>query len=90
MDAGVRIRFDDWSDENPIPVICSHGLTAPSHTVPYGTVLWREAFPGTSCQATIASFVLPTPPFNHLNNIFIDCYIYLLKIAASQWIRTKP
>src|SRR6202035_2843292 len=25
----------------------------PDHTVPYGTVLSREAFPGTSCQATI-------------------------------------
>src|SRR5580692_2426518 len=25
----------------------------PDHTVPYGTVLSRDAFPGTSCQATI-------------------------------------
>jgi hypothetical protein len=25
----------------------------PDHTVPYGTVLWVGAFPGTSCQATI-------------------------------------
>jgi hypothetical protein len=25
----------------------------PDHTVPYGTALSREAFPGTSCQATI-------------------------------------
>jgi hypothetical protein len=29
------------------------GLTAPDHTVPYGTVLSVDAFPGTSCQATI-------------------------------------
>jgi hypothetical protein len=25
----------------------------PGHTVPYGTVLSMDAFPGTSCQATI-------------------------------------
>jgi hypothetical protein len=30
------------------------GLAVPGHTVPYGTVLSRDAFPGTSCQATIA------------------------------------
>jgi hypothetical protein len=29
------------------------GLVAPDHTVPYGTVLSRDAYPGTSCQATI-------------------------------------
>jgi hypothetical protein len=29
------------------------GLAAPDHTVPSGTVLSRDAFPGTSCQATI-------------------------------------
>ena len=29
------------------------GLAAPDHTVPYGTVLSRDVFPGTSCQATI-------------------------------------
>jgi hypothetical protein len=29
-------------------------LAAPDHTVPYGTVLWRDAYPGTSCLATIA------------------------------------
>src|SRR5580700_281139 len=29
------------------------GLATPDHTVPYGTVLSRDAFPGTSCQATI-------------------------------------
>jgi hypothetical protein len=31
----------------------SVGLAAPDQTVPYGTVLWRDAFPGTSCLATI-------------------------------------
>src|SRR6202043_1339360 len=30
------------------------GLAAPDHTVPYGTVLSRNAFPGTSCLATIS------------------------------------
>ena len=29
------------------------GLAAPDHTVPYGTALSRDAFPGTSCLATI-------------------------------------
>src|SRR5580700_10717786 len=33
-------------------------LAAPDHTVPYGTVPSRDAFPGTSCQATIG--VVPT------------------------------
>src|SRR5271154_4678580 len=36
----------------------SVGLAALDHTVPYGTVLSRDAFPGTSCQATIG--VVPT------------------------------
>ena len=31
----------------------SVGLAAPDQTVPYGTVLWRDTFPGTSCLATI-------------------------------------
>src|ERR1700692_973924 len=31
------------------------GLAAPDHTVPGGTVLSRDAFPGTSCQATIGA-----------------------------------
>jgi hypothetical protein len=30
------------------------GSAAPDHTVPYGTVLSRDAFPGTSCLATIS------------------------------------
>jgi hypothetical protein len=34
------------------------GLATPDHTVPYGTVLSRDAVPGTSCQATIG--VVPT------------------------------
>ena len=33
-------------------------LAAPDRTVPYGRVLSRDAFPGTSCQATIG--VVPT------------------------------
>src|SRR5271165_4681445 len=42
-------RFDGWSTfRREIPL----GLAAPDHTVPYGTVLSRDAFPGTSCQAT--------------------------------------
>ena len=31
------------------------GLAAPDHTVPYRTVLSTDAFPGTSCQATIGA-----------------------------------
>jgi len=31
------------------------GLATPDHTLPYGTVLSRDAFPGTSCQATIGA-----------------------------------
>jgi hypothetical protein len=34
------------------------GISCADHTVPYGTVLSRDAFPGTSCQATIG--VVPT------------------------------
>src|SRR3984893_9083963 len=34
------------------------GLATPDHTVPSGTALSRDAFPGTSCQATIG--VVPT------------------------------
>src|SRR5580704_7048888 len=34
------------------------GLATPDHTVPYVTVLSRDAFPGSSCQATIG--VVPT------------------------------
>ena len=30
------------------------GSAAPDHTVPYGTVLSGDAFPGTSCLATIS------------------------------------
>jgi hypothetical protein len=34
--------------------VCAHsGLAGPDHTVPYGTVPSTDAFPGTSCQATI-------------------------------------
>src|SRR5271165_3267476 len=46
MICGLRYNFFPW------------GLAAPDHAVPYGTVLSRDAFPGTSCQATIG--VVPT------------------------------
>jgi hypothetical protein len=53
----VARRFDDWSDEISNPktenLTLSVGFAAPDHTVPYGTVLSRDAFPGTSCLATI-------------------------------------
>ena len=39
------------------------GLGAPDHTVRYGTVLSRTLFPGTSCQATIASSLRSVTPF---------------------------
>jgi hypothetical protein len=39
---------EGWSEQNSYL-----GLPAPDHTVPYGTVLFGGAFPGTSCQATI-------------------------------------
>ena len=37
----------------PFPREIPLGLAAPDHTVPYGTVLSRDTFPGTSCLATI-------------------------------------
>jgi len=46
-------RFDDWSDETFRREIIALRVAAPAHTVPYGTVLSRDAFPGTSCLATI-------------------------------------
>src|SRR4029077_19741837 len=36
------------STRNTSGISCA---AAPDHTVPYGTVLSRDAFPGTSCQA---------------------------------------
>ena len=33
---------------------CIVESAAPDHTVPYGTVPSRDAFPGTSCLATIS------------------------------------
>jgi hypothetical protein len=41
-------------------------LAAPDHTVPCGTVLSRDAFPGTSCQATIG--VVPTGRASNIRN----------------------
>ena len=35
------------------PAQSSWSSFVPDHTVPYGTVLSRDAFPGTSCQATM-------------------------------------
>jgi hypothetical protein len=35
------------------PAQSSWSSFVPDHTVPYGTALSRDAFPGTSCQATI-------------------------------------
>jgi hypothetical protein len=61
----VCAPIDDWSDEiSKPPKLClatGHtfrremplGLAEPGHSVPYGTVLSRDALPGTSCQATI-------------------------------------
>src|SRR5208283_2562298 len=49
-----------WRRLRPCPSPCNpayeigHCEGAPDHTVPYGTVLSKDAFPGTSCQATIA------------------------------------
>src|ERR1700734_3896197 len=62
-------RFDDWSNEISNTKIetetrrtCRREIplrfAAPDHPVPYGTVLRRDAFPSTSCQATIG--VVPT------------------------------
>jgi hypothetical protein len=54
---GFARRFDDWSEKFQIRRLKTFtldvGLAAPDHTVPYGTVLLRDAFPGTSCLATI-------------------------------------
>src|ERR1700722_19275958 len=49
---------DQPSDKSPYVVsVLSQSFSllsfVPDHTVPYGTVLSRDAFPGTSCQATI-------------------------------------
>jgi hypothetical protein len=41
-------------------------LAAPDHTVPYGTVFSRDAFPGTSCLATIG--VVPTGSLQTFRN----------------------
>ena len=35
------------------PFTLSVRVAGPDQTVPYGTALWRDAFPGTSCLATI-------------------------------------
>jgi hypothetical protein len=49
-----RVRREGISQEEAIHDDENHhGLAAPDHTVPYGTVLSRGNIPGTSCQATI-------------------------------------
>src|ERR1700722_575546 len=50
-DAGAQPSSGTASVERPAR--SSWSSFVPDHTVPYGTVLWRDAFPGTSCQATI-------------------------------------
>ena len=56
---GAGVRADSMIEVTKFPIrrpktwTLSVGLAAPDHTVPYGTVLWRDAFPGTSCLATI-------------------------------------
>jgi len=51
--------FDEKSRNTP-------GLAAPDHTVPYGTVLSVDDFPGTSCQATIMLSLLGRNTFSAL------------------------
>ena len=57
--AGVRAGADSKIGVTKFPIrrpktlTLSVGLATPNHTIPYGTVLWRDAFPGTSCLATI-------------------------------------
>ena len=40
-------------------------LAAPDHTVPFGTALSGDAFPGTSCLATIRLSLRDKKPFAH-------------------------
>src|SRR5580704_16241501 len=47
--AGMRADSTSRRFSREMPL----GLAAPDHTVPYGTVLSRDTFPGTSCLATI-------------------------------------
>jgi hypothetical protein len=47
------IRAGVGADSGTLRREIPQGLAAPAHTVPYGTVLSRDAIPGTSCQATI-------------------------------------
>jgi hypothetical protein len=60
--AGVH-RFKDWREEisNAVSLSrkemipkCIVGSIAPNHTVPYRTVLSRDAVPGTSCLVTVS------------------------------------
>ena len=49
----IRAGMRTDSTWRPFPREIPLGLAAPDHTVPYGTVLSRDTFPGTSCLATI-------------------------------------
>jgi hypothetical protein len=69
------------------------GLATPDHTVPYGTDLSRDAFPGTSCQATIS--VVPTgragkhfATASNLAQLFGERVTYLSMIAVKRLLRS--
>ena len=47
----IRAGMRTDSTWRPFPREIPLGLAAPDHTVPYGTVLSRDTFPGTSCLA---------------------------------------
>jgi hypothetical protein len=53
-----RVRYDSCRyahrfDMAPISTRNTSGIGCADHTVPYGTALSRDTFPGTSCLATI-------------------------------------
>jgi hypothetical protein len=50
---GVRADSMIGVTKFQITFTLSVGLAAPDHTVPYGTALSGDAFPGTPCLATI-------------------------------------
>jgi hypothetical protein len=57
------------------------GLAAPDQTVPYGTVLSRDAFPGTSCRATVG-VVPPGGAGKHFATAFNQQPVPLLAVPA--------
>src|ERR1700730_17386557 len=48
------------------------GLAAPDHTVPYGTILSRGVFPGTSCQATIGVVPMGRALREFRNSLYLE------------------